>query len=91
MNSLERVTAAINFQETDRTPVIAPVFGHAAHLANISLDRYLQDGELLARCQIEALKHYNYDAVFALMDVNVETEAMGSVLQFEQNVGQQFH
>ncbi len=85
MNSLERVMAAINFQETDRTPIIAPVFGHAAHLANISMDRYLQDGELLAKCQIQALEHYNYDAVFALMDVNVETEAMGSVLQYEHN------
>ncbi|MGA2191882.1 MAG: uroporphyrinogen decarboxylase family protein [Nitrospirota bacterium] len=82
MNSLERVAAAINFQETDRVPVIAQVFGHAASLAGVSLDDYVQDGETLARCQLHALKEYGYDAVFSVMDVSVETEAAGSVLRY---------
>ena len=30
MNSLQRVAATIQLQETDRVPVIAQVFGHAA-------------------------------------------------------------
>jgi len=82
MNSLGRITAALNFETPDRVPVIAQVFGHAATLNNVPLGDYVRDGELLARCQMKALEHYGYDAVFALMDVNVETEAVGSVLTY---------
>jgi len=82
MNSLERIQAAVSFEKPDRVPVIAQVFGHAASLAGVPLGDYVRDGELLARCQIKALEHYGYDAVFALMDVNVETEAVGSVLTY---------
>jgi uroporphyrinogen decarboxylase len=82
MNSLERIQAAVTFQSPDRVPVIAQVFGHAATLAGVALGDYVRDGALLARCQMQALKHYDYDAVFALMDVNVETEAVGSVLTY---------
>jgi uroporphyrinogen decarboxylase len=85
MNSLERIIAAVKFQETDRPPVIAQVFGHAATLAGVAVDDYVRDGEILARCQLNAWKHYGYDAVFSVMDVNVETEAVGSVLQHREN------
>src|ERR1700690_171684 len=85
MNSLERIVATIKFQDTDRVPVIAQVFGHAASLAGVSVDDYVRDGETLARCQLNALKQYGYDAVFSVMDVSVETEAVGSVLQYRKN------
>jgi uroporphyrinogen decarboxylase len=86
MNSIERVTAAVNFRKPDRTPVIAQVFGHAATIAGVQLGDYLRDGELLAKCQIKALEHYGYDAVFALMDTSVETEAAGSALTYRQDM-----
>ncbi len=82
MNSLERIQAAISFGRCDRVPVIAQVFGHAAVLAGVPLGDYVRDGELLARCQLKALAHYGYDAVFALMDAAVETEAIGSRLAY---------
>jgi uroporphyrinogen decarboxylase len=82
MNSKERVTAAVAFEPTDRTPVIAQVFGHAAVLAGVPLRDYVCDGELLAHCQLQALEHYRYDAIFAVMDTCVETEAMGSMLTY---------
>ena len=85
MNSIERIKSAINFETPDRTPVIAQVFGHAALLTGTVLGDYLQDGDLLARCQIEALERYDYDAVFALMDVSVETEAAGATLTYRPN------
>ena len=54
MNSLERVAAAIAFQPTDRVPVIAQVFGHAAALADVPLDDYVQNlrgfRETASRC-----------------------------------------
>ena len=85
MNGVDRVMAAVRFEQPDRVPVIPQVFGHAALLAGVALGDYLRDGELLARCQGEALERYRYDAVFALMDVNVETEALGSVLSYRSD------
>jgi uroporphyrinogen decarboxylase len=82
VNSLQRIAATIQFQETDRVPVIAQVFGHAARLSGVPLDDYVRDGETLAQCQLKALHQYGYDAVFSVMDVNVETEAAGSVLRY---------
>jgi uroporphyrinogen decarboxylase len=85
MNSLERISATLKFRDADRVPVIAQVFGHAATLAGTSVDEYVRYGETLAYCQLNALKHYGYDAVFSVMDVNVETESLGSVLQYRKN------
>ncbi len=51
----------------------------------MALRDYVQNGNLLARCQIKALERYDYDAVFALMDVGVETEAVGSRLTYRAN------
>jgi uroporphyrinogen decarboxylase len=85
MNSLERIKATIRFQEADRVPVIPQVFGHAATLAGVSLGDYVRDGQTLAGCQLNAWRHYGYDAVFSVMDVNVETEALGSCLRYSQN------
>jgi uroporphyrinogen decarboxylase len=85
MNSLERIRMALNFEKPDRMPVIAQVFGHAAVLAGVSLRDYVRDGELLARCQIQALQNYGYDTVFALMDTSVETEAVGSILTYPRD------
>jgi uroporphyrinogen decarboxylase len=82
LKSIERVAAAVAFEKPDRAPVIAQVFGHAAVFSGVPLRDYLQSGELLARCQLKALEFYGYDAVFALMDANVETEAAGSRLQY---------
>jgi len=85
MNSIERITAAINFEKPDRVPVVAQIFGHAAVLAGMPMGEYLCDGEKNAECQINALERYGHDAVFALMDVNVETEAVGSSLRYLEN------
>ncbi len=82
MNGLQRVMAAVRFQPTDRVPVIAQVFGHAAMLAGVRLEDYLRDGDVLARCQLAALEHYGYDAVFAFVDACVEVEAAGASLRF---------
>ena len=85
MNSLERIVSTIRFQAADRVPVIAQVFGHAATFAGAPLADYIRNGVTLADCQLRALRHYGYDAVFTVMDVNVETEAAGSRLQYRAN------
>jgi uroporphyrinogen decarboxylase len=86
MNSLDRIQTTMSFGKPDRVPVIAQVFGHAAVLGDVSLGEYVRDGELLARCQLNALSHYGYDAVFALMDAGVETEAVGAILTYRADM-----
>ena len=86
MNSLERIKAAVSFGRPDRVPVIAQVFGHSAVLAGVPLIDYVKDGGQLAHCQLKALEHYGYDAVFALMDACVETEALGSSLVYREDM-----
>lgn len=84
MNTMERFAAALQLRQADRVPVVAQVFGHAAVMAGVDLGEYVRDGETLARCQLNALRHYGYDAVFSVMDVNVETEAVGSTLTYRR-------
>jgi uroporphyrinogen decarboxylase len=85
VNSLERVSAAINFQKPDRVPVLPQVFAHAGALEGVPIDEYVRDGNALARCQLKALARYRYDAVFSVMDTSVETEAVGSGLDWRRN------
>jgi uroporphyrinogen decarboxylase len=85
MKSLQRIQATLNFEHADRLPVIAQVFGHTAVIAGKTIRDYVTSGSKLADCQIRALERYGYDAVFAVMDVNIETEAMGSRLVYRSH------
>ncbi|MFZ2446416.1 MAG: uroporphyrinogen decarboxylase family protein [Syntrophobacteraceae bacterium] len=85
MTSIERVQAAVNFEAPDRAPVIAQVFGHTAVIAGKTLGDYARSGKEVADCQLKALERYGYDAVFAIMDVNIETEALGSKLVYRRD------
>ncbi len=82
MNSLGRIQAAISFEAAKPSPVIAQVFGHTAVFAGETIQEYVRSGRKVAECQLKALARYGYDAVFAIMDVNVETEALGSRLVY---------
>lgn len=62
-------------------PVVAQVFGQTARLCGVPVGAYGRDGEVLARCQLEGLRRYGHDAVFALADSSVEPEAMGVPLR----------
>jgi len=85
VNGLERILAAVRFERPDRIPVIPQVFGHAARVGDVPLARYVTDGGLMASCQLAAMEDYGSDAVFALLDANVETEALGSRLAFPKD------
>jgi uroporphyrinogen decarboxylase len=85
MNGLTRVQATVRFEAADRVPVIAQVFAHAAAMAGKTIYDYVRSGRVAADCQIQALARYGYDAVFAFLDANVETEALGSRLTYRPN------
>jgi uroporphyrinogen decarboxylase len=81
MRALERVRRTVAFQPCDRPPVIAQVFAHAAVACGRRVDEYLSSAAVAARCQLEARARYGYDAVFGVLDLTLEAEAMGAGIQ----------
>lgn len=86
MNSIERVVAAVTFRPADRVPVIPQIFAHSAVATGRRVIDYVESGETAARCQIDALRQYGYDAVFSVLDVTLEAQAIGAEVVFRQNI-----
>ena len=82
MTGMERIEAALRFDTASETPVIPQVFGFTAKMCGVPLDDYVKSGDTLAWCQLKTQKRFGYDAVFGVMDVSVETEAVGSSLSY---------
>jgi len=85
MKSIDRIKSAINFEKTDRAPVISHIYGFASRINHIPLKDYLNSGELLAFCQIETWKRFGYDGVTAFADNSLETEALGSRISYKDD------
>jgi uroporphyrinogen decarboxylase len=81
VRALERIRRTLRAEPCDRAPVVAQLFGHAARVAGRTLDDYLSSGAVAARCQLEAWRHYGHDAVFAVLDLTLEAEALGAGVQ----------
>jgi len=85
MKSIDRIKSTIRFESTDRVPVFSHIYGLAARLKDVPLKEYLNSGELLALCQLEAWKRFGYDAVAAFADNSLEAEALGSKLSYKND------
>jgi len=85
LTALERFLDSLKGRLISGTPCVPLIFGYAAALCKVKLSDYLQKGELLAYCQLEAQKQFGTDAVFAYADNSVESEALGSRICFPEN------
>lgn len=77
---LANILRTLRFEKTSRPPVIAQLFGHTARYCGLPLRDYRASGAVVADCQLSARSAYGHDAVFAVMDLNVEAEALGAEL-----------
>ncbi len=82
MNSLKRVQSVVRFLQADRPPVIPEVVGVTATLNGVAPREYAKSGEVIAQCQLSAQKMIGYDCLFAVADLCVEAEALGSTVVF---------
>ncbi len=82
MNSLKRVQSVVRFLEADRPPVIPEVVGVTATLNGVAPREYAKSGEVIAQCQLSAQKMIGHDCLFAIADLCVEAEALGSTVVF---------
>lgn len=85
MRASKLLSKAIDFEDVDRIAIVPLIFAHSAIISNVPICDYLRDGKLLAECQIKAFQKYGHDAIFAIMDAFVETEALGSILEFRKD------
>jgi len=85
MKSIDRIRSTISFERTDRVPVFSHIFGFASRLKHCPLKDYLNSGELLALCQLEAWKRFGYDGVSAFADNSLEAEAIGSKISYKND------
>lgn len=81
MRAVERILRTLAFERCDRPPVVAQVFAHAALACGRTLDEYVSSGAIAAECQLAAQARYGYDAVFAVLDLTLEAEALGGEIQ----------
>jgi len=86
MNSLQRIQATLNFKQADSVPVIPQIFAHSAIFSGRTLLDYVTSAETAATCQLQALQHYQGDAVFSAIDVCIEAEAMGASVRFRRDI-----
>ncbi len=82
MDSLTRIKHTINFDKPDRVPVFSHIYGFASKLSGVSLRDYLNDGRLMALCQLEAWRKFGYDAVAAFADSCLEAETLGAKISY---------
>jgi len=86
MKSIDRIKATTRFEKTDRVPVFSHIYGFASRMKHIPLRDYLNSGELLAVCQLDAWKRFGYDGVSAFADNSLEAEALGSKIYYKDNM-----
>jgi len=85
MKSIDRIKSTISFERTDRVPVFSHIYGFASRINHIPLKDYLNSGELLAFCQLEAWKRFGYDGVTVFADNSLEAEALGSKISYKDD------
>ncbi len=77
MNGYQRIQAALRGERPDRTPVMLHNFMLAAKEAGVTMARYRQNPDLIARCHIESVERYGLDGVLVDIDTATLAGALG--------------
>ncbi|MFA5535713.1 MAG: uroporphyrinogen decarboxylase family protein [Bacillota bacterium] len=86
MTVLQKMIAMVEGKKKHTDCICIPlVFGYAAIFQGVWLKDYLDNGEIMADCQLRAQKHFGYDAVFAYGDNSLEAEVLGCKTYFPEN------
>jgi uroporphyrinogen decarboxylase len=85
MTSYERFMAVLEGGPADRAPVAPAIFGVAARLNGYKLSEYVTSGKVIAETQLKAREQIGHDVLFAFADLSVEAEALGCILDYEND------
>jgi len=82
MTSLERVAAALQHKEADRVPAAPLVCGASRRVYGVTYAEWAQDGELAAKCMLQAQELIGFDGILTLVDLSVEAADLGQEMVF---------
>ncbi len=82
MNGSQRMRAALSGQMPDSPPVMLHNFMMAAAENGVAMRDYRRDPRLIARCFIESVERYGYDAIVVDVDTATLAGAMGVPVAF---------
>ena len=82
MNGYQRVTAALQGRKPDTTPVMLHNFMMAAREAGLTMERFRNDPNEMARAFIEAVEKYEFDGVMIDVDTVTLAGAAGVPVDF---------
>ncbi|MFQ5874127.1 MAG: uroporphyrinogen decarboxylase family protein [Dehalococcoidia bacterium] len=80
VTSLERVVAALSFQEADRIPVVPLMLGASRRISGASYPEWSTNAEVAATAILQSQEFFRYDALFAALDLSVEAEGFGATI-----------
>ena len=85
MNSIERVTLALQHKEADHVPVYPILAGCTRNLTGVSYPVWSTDAEACANSFIKAADTYDLDCIVTLIDLSVECDAWGQKLIYPEH------
>lgn len=80
--SLERVVAALQHKEGDRVPCAPLICGASRRVYGVTYAEWSQDGELAAKCMLQAQELVGFDGFLTLVDLSVEAADFGQEVVF---------
>jgi uroporphyrinogen decarboxylase len=82
MTPLERVATALQHKEADRVPAGPLVCGASRRVYGVTYAEWAQDGELAAKCMLQAQELIGFDGMLTLVDLSVEAADFGQEMVF---------
>ncbi|MGA2224272.1 MAG: uroporphyrinogen decarboxylase family protein [Syntrophobacteraceae bacterium] len=82
MTSLERVASALQHKEADRVPAAPLVCGASRRVYGVTYAEWAKDGELAAKCMLQAQELIGFDGMLTLVDLSVEAADFGQEMVF---------
>ena len=85
MNGRERITAALQGEWPDRTPMMLHNFMMAAREAGVTMRAFREDPVVMARCFGEAAERYGLDGIMVDVDTVTLAGAVGVPIDFPED------
>ena len=83
---MDDIGKCVNLQKPSRVPVFACSEEFDVRMAGEVYSRYNSDSKVMARCQIEAVRKYDYDWAWLQVDDCIEFEVLGVGIKGEGNI-----
>ena len=83
---LEDIKKCINLEKPSRVPVFALSEEFDVRMAGEIYSRYNSDSKVMAKCQIDAIKRFDYDWAWLQVDDCIEFEVLGVGVRGEGNI-----